>query len=255
MDANNESQEVDPHKELDEVMDKLERHTKEVAFHKNPETSADKAANEIFDGLMYVLAVIGDDALEKTKGDGPKSEDYKDVLRTTESLAHVARGLADDRIPIHRNTRKEEAEATEGDKITAYRVTALPLDQHFYEVIDILIRPQMHIRPTGGSRIRRRLDQPTNEQAQARMQIKVKPRDLTVGETVIRLDQEDLEHGMILTYDVIVGKRDLLRDIDTGYEGQEGHHFSSQKTAQQLGCTFKDILLSYDKKFSAVAAS
>ncbi len=102
------------------------------------------------------------------------------------------------------------------------------------------------------------------------MQITIKPRNIPISEIDIRIDQADIEHGMEITYDLVISDsttEDLFNQVDLAADktkpgqkriitGQvQGHHFSSSWTTDKLGVgSLKDIFETFNKKFTANAA-
>lgn len=252
-----------------------------LPFKESNLNDTERAANNVFDGLMTTLAYVGSDAYGAAlKG----SQEYAEVLKAVDYMAHVCRLLADDNIPLIRGTKFEERRKAVGDNVYRYLV-ALPrdnsgneqpitLDGRTYSDIHVLIRPRAWRRGLSTS-----ADVDTNrphmirpesleENRQARMNIEITPKD---GAHIIslRIDQEDANGNFEVIYDIDIGgseqgkggKSDLISQAGLKFPNAdqlEGHHFSSKITSQELNnlnTNFANMLEAYNAKFSSHVAT
>lgn len=258
-------------RELDEIMKRIKRHSnpdddsaggitpiKDATQQssENTEAQAAYAANVIYDGMMLTLSEIGLYAGKKAKGVGILAREYETVVRTIEPLAHICRALADDRVPITKNTDVEAQHREVEDIVHAYKAVSFPLDGKDYREVRVFIRPRRYQQPIA---VRENLRRPIKvaETAQARMGIDVIPARSSVSAVSLRVDREDALRDYEITYDITVGSdaanRVELLDFPDALQ-RHGHHFSSKLTAEEFGISFTDILEAYNKKFERVAA-
>ena len=254
--------------DLTKIMERIDKYANNeeeggiyVFKGKDAETASHKAANTVYDGLMLTLDSIGEYALEKVAGKSPLAQEYETVMRAVEPMTQVCRALADDKLPLREQTGIEQRHAQVDDTVHSYAVTNYRLGDTDYRYIRVFIRPRLYQAPPT---VRNQVNRPEVtlvEKADPRMSITMQPVSFPYGEITVRVDQEDLEHNMEISYDVgIDGKeQDMLRHMEFGDHPQvltgqrDGHHFSSSITAKQLGVSFTDILGAFNAKFAKVA--
>ena len=229
------------------------------------EHRAKYAANGVFDGMMLTLEEIGAYSVEKAKSRSPLAKDYEGVARAIEPLTVACRALADDRVPLVRNTLLEQRQAEAGDTVYAYKARNVSLEGELYMEVRVFIRPRRYEQSIAmrDQMLRRRVQ--IAETAQSRMRIDVIPADITKSAVSIRTDREDALRDYEITYDIEIGQGDvhLMDELDFSRSGasqidpgqRHGHHFSSKLTAEEFGVTFTDILEASNQKFAQVASN
>lgn len=245
---------------LDLIMSRVETATnmdtgESIIFIKEANTPAERAANILFDNMMISLGGVAEGSIEKVRKGHRRSDEYLEVGEAMESLSTIARGLADDQVPLKRNTGLEDNLRQEGDTVYAYRGFDFSLNGISYHKTTILIRPKRWQAPVSSER-KRNTSLIIIEQAQPRMTICAVPKNNPNGIVTIRLDQEDSDHQMEITYDIEVERdtRNIIDDLEFSDALQRsGHHFSSTYTAKELGTTFEEILNAFNTKLSKSA--
>ena len=253
--------------ELDQIMERVRVNTGDVSdsegviFIKDadPNRKDQIAANRVYDGLMLTLAAIADDSrneIDRYRGvDEKRSQDYEAVIRDLEPITAACNALAEGTIPLHRVEAAEKYYQSIGDNVHSYIAGDFTIGNIPYDAMTVFIRPKIYVRPSSVKprTFSNRPEVNLKETAEPRMTIRLLPRNSRDGTLEIRLDQEGIDYGMKITYDIVIGERDRLRDLkfDKDRVGQrEGHHFNSDFTAKELGVSFEQILNAMNERIA-----
>ena len=278
MDPQTETQEISQIGKLEDIMSKIESHctndeeggiflfktsikgsegtSQEVTL--SPE---EHAANLVYDMLMCTLSDIGYSSVEEAKKGGPLASEYFKIAKAMDAMSQVTRALADDQIPLIRNVQEEQHRKQLGDTtVHSYTAQNVQLGDRIFDGVKVFIREAPYIRPTQLNPANNKYARTTKEYQQPRMKIVILPQDERDGAISFRVDQEDLSHGMEITFDIDV--RNNTRDenlIDRltfpSAEQREGHHFSSTYTTNALNLSsFTPLLAAFTQKFDVVAS-
>lgn len=231
-----------------------------------PEQRAQYAANVVYDGMMFTLGEIGAFAVAQAKENSVLSRDYERVAYGIALLTTACRELADDKVPLARNTILENFLANEGDQVHAYIARNVTVGSTAVRELRVFIRPtrfERKISPQNSATQNQRRPSNLIESAQARMNIDIIPADNAQNTVSLRTDREDALGNYEIVYDIVIGTGDanLMDMLDFSQSdpsqatpGQlSGHHFSSQLKAEDLNTSFTDILLAYNQKFASNA--
>ncbi len=266
MDAQTETQ-GSKQQELDQIMERIREKTEGenesgVTFIKDqdPKKPEVQAANKLYDGLGLAIQIIAEDSELMANSEDPKAKEYESVLRAIEPIALALSSLADNKIPLTRAKRAEEVKRLEGDNVRIFTAGDFNLEGTPFEFLSVFIRPDKFIRSSTiapKNNPNRPNLRPLLEVKQPRMALRAVPRNNPYGFLEIRLDREDLERELEITYDIEIGEGDLLSGLNfSDQAGQrEGHHFNSGFTTESLGVSFSQILTAMGDKVERAAVT
>lgn len=208
------------------------------------------AANAIYDELMLKLLDIAEASHKGAVSPGLDTTDFETVLRSVGGMVGVCNALASDQILLYRDIREEARYRKMDDNVSAYMAANVRLGNFDYEKIEIAIRERLWRKPIG-SDVRR------EDIAQPKFAIVIKPKSHPQDEIRIRVDNESLQWGGKIAYDISVGGRDAWDRMNRlSFEGlpqRAGHHFDSNISPKDFGVGFGEVLGAFNGKLASVA--
>lgn len=223
-----------------------------ITFIKNAEAGnkPQQAANAMYDELMLKLLDLAEASYDGAVTPSLDSASYESVLRSISIAAIACGSLANDQIPLYRDLHEEARYRRMNDQVSAYVAKGVKIGGVDFEKIEVAIREKRWQKPQGASMRR-------EDSAQPKFAIVLTPKTKPQDEIRIRMDNEGLQWGGKIAYDISVGGREendrMNGLIFPGLQQRAGHHFDSDIDLRTFGTGFSEVLAAFNQKIGGVA--